>query len=237
MDALDAFLRPECTRERLHDYRLRQDILETIRRDLASFEGTVLDVGCGLMPYKAMLLSPPSRATKYVGLDLPDSALYGDTKPDATWDGTTIPFPDASFQSILCTEVLEHCEHPVALLREISRVLTPGGFLLATTPFFWPLHEVPNDYRRLTPFGLDQAFREAGFLSPRIKPFGGWDASLAQMLGLWVNFRPMKPRTRRMLQYFLLPFIRRLNKTDTPPERFSHVTMLTGCSVTARKPA
>ena len=49
-------------------------------------------------------------------------------------DGTRLPFPDATFDRIICSEVLEHIPDDVAALRELRRVLKPGGTLAATVP-------------------------------------------------------------------------------------------------------
>jgi ubiquinone/menaquinone biosynthesis C-methylase UbiE len=56
-----------------------------------------------------------------------------------------IPYPDASFDVALCTEVLEHLEHDDKAVGEIARILKPGGFLIAAVPYqyYWP------DYLRL----------------------------------------------------------------------------------------
>ena len=45
-----------------------------------------------------------------------------------------MPFGDGSFATVLCTEVLEHVPHPDAALREIGRVLRPGGLLVGSVP-------------------------------------------------------------------------------------------------------
>ena len=69
-------------------------------------------------------------------MDLPGS--YDGGKPDLVWDGKNIPLPDRAVESVLATEVFEHCPEPESLMREIHRVLKPQGFLFFTTPFFGP---------------------------------------------------------------------------------------------------
>jgi len=80
--------------------------------------------------------------------------------PDTVGDVHALPFPDASYEFILCTEVLEHCHTPQKAVSEMYRVLTPGGKLVLTTRFVYPLHDVPHDYFRYTKYGLRQLFRE-----------------------------------------------------------------------------
>lgn len=160
MKTPDPFLDPRSTPERLYDYRLRRDILAAIKENLPHFEGILLDVGCGQMPYRALLRNSPSRVEKYIGLDVA-GGIHG--QADVTFDGREIPFPDTSVNTVIATEVLEHCEEPAALLREIFRVLVPRGLFFFTVPCFWPLHEVPHDYYRYTPFSLRHLLAHAGF--------------------------------------------------------------------------
>jgi SAM-dependent methyltransferase len=53
-------------------------------------------------------------------------------------DGTSLPFPDGSFDRIVCSEVLEHIPDDARALRELFRVLKPGGVLAATVPTWLP---------------------------------------------------------------------------------------------------
>jgi SAM-dependent methyltransferase len=69
-------------------------------------------------------------------------------------DAYRLPFRDDIFELAVCTEVLEHTHSPELVLRELQRVLKPGGKLLLTTPFAFPIHYAPTDYYRFTRFGL-----------------------------------------------------------------------------------
>jgi SAM-dependent methyltransferase len=73
---------------------------------------------------------------------------------DMLADVYRLPFRAAAFDVVLCTEVLEHLHTPALALREMYRVLKPGGELLLTTPFAYPIHYAPTDYYRYTRFGL-----------------------------------------------------------------------------------
>ncbi len=65
-------------------------------------------------------------------------------------DAHDLPFADAVFTRIECDAVLEHAKDPARLMRELERVLAPGGHLHVVTPFCHPYHEYPEDYRRFT---------------------------------------------------------------------------------------
>jgi len=85
-------------------------------------------------------------------------------------------------------------------MKEIWRVLKPGGILFFTVPFLWNLHEIPYDEYRYTPFALKRHLTQSGFNEIEIKAMGGWDAALAQMLGLWVRRRFNKTKKQKVLR-------------------------------------
>jgi len=85
-------------------------------------------------------------------------------------DGAALPFADASFDTVLLLEVLEHVADARAVLAEIARVLKTGGVLLLSVPFLYPLHDAPHDYRRFTAPGLEAATREAGLAPAPVQP-------------------------------------------------------------------
>ena len=74
-------------------------------------------------------------------------------------DAQALGIRDASFDVVLCTEVLEHLPEPQRAIDEIFRVLVPGGRLLLTTRFLFPIHDAPHDYFRFTKYGLRHLLR------------------------------------------------------------------------------
>jgi SAM-dependent methyltransferase len=228
------FLNPQCLPSKLDNFGVRRAILAALRSQLPDLKGILLDIGCGYMPYKSMVLTPPSRVEKYIGLDLQHNNYQ---KPDLEWDGRTIPLINSTIDCALATEVFEHCPEPEAVMGEILRVLKPGGLVFFTVPFLWPLHDVPYDEYRYTPFALKRHLEKAGFEDIKLKALGGWDASLAQMIGLWVRRRFRNfPRKQAILSRLLLPIVWGLTKSDRPPEQFYESAMITGISGTAIKP-
>lgn len=226
-------LNPQLSIHTQHIYVMRKSILNAIRAHAKNLSGTLLDIGCGHQPYKPLVLSAPSRVEKYIGLDLKDNIYQ---KPDVEWDGQNIPLADNSIDCALAMEVLEHCPEPEVVLREALRVLKPGGSLFITVPFVWPLHDVPHDEYRYTPFALERHLRNAGFDGIEIKANNNWDASLAQMIGLWVWRRPMSSRQREILIRVAMPIVQFLTARDHPPEEFAEHSMTTSISATATKP-
>jgi 2-polyprenyl-3-methyl-5-hydroxy-6-metoxy-1,4-benzoquinol methylase len=67
-------------------------------------------------------------------------------KLDYRSDITQIPVPDASFDVVVCTEVLEHVPEPINAVRELARILRPNGQLLLTAPLTSFLHQEPYHF-------------------------------------------------------------------------------------------
>ena len=92
-----------------------------------------------------------SKPDGYVNIDL--FCLPG---VDVAADAERLPFRAGLFQRVECDAVLEHVRDPAAVIREIERVLAPGGYAHLVTPFCHPFHEYPKDYRRFTLDGLKE---------------------------------------------------------------------------------
>lgn len=108
-----------------------------------------LDVGGGSGPYKKYF---PNR----VCID-----AEADEGVDFVGDAHNLSrFRDGEFGCVLCTEVLEHLHTPQKALDEMRRVLKPGGKLILTTRFIFPLHNIPGDYFRFTRYGLAHLLRD-----------------------------------------------------------------------------
>lgn len=225
----DNFTEIPFTVENLDRCVIRQAIFDAIKACKKDFKGNLLDIGCGKMPYKNYLLTN-SNISSYIGLDIEQAIVYDEqVKPDATWDGVSMPFEDNHFDTAFATEVLEHCDEPLQVLQETWRVMKSGGSFFFTVPFLWNLHEVPHDEYRYTPFALKRLLEAAGFKQIEIKAFGGWHAAMAQMLGLWVRRAPLGNMTRKILSAILKPVIMHLIKKDKKyPVAFTEGQMITG---------
>lgn len=223
------FINIKLTKETLDIYYIRNSIFNAVKETLPLFKGSLLDIGCGKMPYKKYILEH-SNVETYIGLDIETARAYdANIQSDFTWDGVKMPFENESFDCAFGTEVLEHCPEPETVLKEVHRVLKPGGVFFFTVPFLWNLHEVPNDEYRYTPYALERHLKKSGFTEIELKASGGWHASMAQMLGLWVRRSPMKSYKRRLLSYILKPLINYFIKVDKPDKvQFNNGSMITG---------
>lgn len=171
----------------LVDFQLAT-VVRFLKSELASMTGSVLDVGCGEMPFRDFL----ARGTTYTPIDLPSADLFGMTTGDGIvrFDGRTIPFADNAFDNVLCTEVLEHAEDHAALIGEMHRVLKPGGRIVVTIPFSARVHHVPFDFHRFTSFQLERLF--SGFGDVVVTARGNDIAVIANKL-IVLNWRLAKP--------------------------------------------
>lgn len=224
----DKFINIALTKENIDLYYQRTSIINAIKKVLPYLKGDLLDTGCGAMPYREYILKH-SEVENYVGLDIASALNYSDEiKPDITWDGRTMPIEENTFQSAMATEVLEHVPEPANFLSEVYRVLRPGGIFFFTVPFLWPLHEVPHDEYRYTPYALKRLLETNKFKYIEISPLGGWHASMAQMLGLWIRRGPLGHRKRKLLSLLLFPVYKYLIKKDV--KTLSDSKMVTGIS-------
>ncbi|MEO7243645.1 MAG: class I SAM-dependent methyltransferase [Rubrivivax sp.] len=132
--------------------------------------GRLVDLGCGQVPLYATYRPHVQSVTC---VDWPGSPHAG-THVDQLADlGERLPFDDASFDTVLLSDVLEHVPQPQRLCGEIARLLAPQGRLVANVPFLYGLHELPHDYFRFTEFALRYLARETGLRVDLLAPVGG----------------------------------------------------------------
>lgn len=140
----------------------------------------ILDVGCGPKPYYPFFAE---RASEYVGVDIvphPAADLVGRVEE--------LPVEDASFDVVLCTQVLEHCDDPARAVAELRRVTAPGGRVLASTHGVQVYHPSPHDFWRWTHSGLGRLFEEgASWESVRVTAGAGTATCLAMLMGTYLE--------------------------------------------------
>ncbi len=117
--------------------------------------GRVGDIGAGTAKYKAKILSV---ASSYTSFD-----VVAGENIDVVGDVLNMPFSDGFFDTIISTQVLEHVEKPWIMIKEINRVLKPGGVCILTVPFLISYHPDPTDFFRYTKDGVESLFKNENF--------------------------------------------------------------------------
>ncbi len=175
-----------------------KDLYSDLRELLPTLEGRVLDVGCGDKPYGVWL---NSEKAKHIGIDVyPGSQVDFTIKPGDSWS-----FENSYFDAVICTQVLEHVANLNETIHEINRVLKPGGLLLVTVPFMYNQHGAPDDYRRLSIYGIRNLF-ERHYNIIQVKPQGGTGSTIGILLLNWVEMNMNLYKLTRILKAILLPF-------------------------------
>lgn len=159
--------------------RLVPDIICAVR---TYAHGALLDAGCGPKQYYSYIVP---HVDTYTGLDC-DAAH----NPDVVGSVADLPFPPASFDTVLSTQVLEHVTSPERMLSEIARVLTPDGILILSAPQAWRIHSAPVDYYRFTRHGLEYLLGRHGFETLALKPQGNVWAVVGQTINNYLNSSP-----------------------------------------------
>lgn len=138
---------------------IRRGLYKNIKNDAKSLEGILLDFGCGRKPYKNLF-----SVTQYIGVDIEQSGHSHElSEVDVYYNGKTIPFGDEYFDSVFCSEVIEHVFEIDNIFIEINRVMKKDAKILLTVPFVWNDHEIPYDYGRYTTYGISYLMEKHGF--------------------------------------------------------------------------
>jgi SAM-dependent methyltransferase len=173
-------------------YAVRKPLVEWLRAQAVSGE-RVLDVGCGDRPYRDLF--PDA-----VGFDVPGN-------PHADLHGLidSIPVENASFDVVLCLQVLEHVPDPAAAVRELRRVVRPGGRVLLSTHGIYPFHPNPDDLWRWTHQGLERLFLTNGeWASVTVRPGAGTVSTVAMLVAHVLDLALKRAHVRALATPFVV---------------------------------
>jgi SAM-dependent methyltransferase len=157
-------------------------------------KGEMLDVGCGQSPFYPLFLQ---EASCYVKTDI----LTSPGKPDVFSDIIALPFKDKSFDTILCTHVLEHVYDPFRAFSEMRRTLRCGGVIIIGTPLIYWIHEAPADYLRYTKYFYQKIAKMYGFEVAYLKEIGGIMSVFVDMLSKGMFLLSLKSRYLSFFKY------------------------------------
>jgi ubiquinone/menaquinone biosynthesis C-methylase UbiE len=164
----------------------------------------ILDAGAGEQQFRRFCLH-----LKYVAQDFAQYDGTGNSRGlhvgswdqtglDIVSDITSIPEPDASFDAIMCIEVLEHLPDPVLALKEFSRLLKDGGHLILTAPFCSLTHFAPYHFSTgFSSYFYERHLQEAQFELVEMTANGNYFEFIAQetrriqtIAGMYCNNSP-----------------------------------------------
>jgi SAM-dependent methyltransferase len=140
-------------------------------------KGKLLDIGGENTPY-IEIFRPHIK--KYVCVNL--SKVQNSADENIVIDALKMKFSSSSFDTVLCTQVLEHIKYPQELVDKINSILKKGGYCILSTNMAWINHAVPDDYFRFTESGLKHLFRN--FSSVKCCPAGGYVLTIFQFIAL-----------------------------------------------------
>jgi len=179
----------------------KQSLTRTLQYEILfalKLDGRVLDFGGGNNAlYRADL-----QCSHY------DSANI-DPKIDPTWViGVNEALPDAAtgYDTALAINTLEHIFEARDVIDQLGRTLKPGGQLLATTPFLYPIHAHPDDYFRPTPSWYRAALSKAGFDNIEVVSLA-WGPSTTALCAAGIRGPFKQMRWRMALLYDLLIYV------------------------------
>ena len=163
---------PQWLSNRYHKHSRK--LLRTIENSL------VLDIGSGNSTHEHEFISN----NRLIKLDyLLTNQLY-EARPDIYGNSAKLPIRNEAIDIALFLEVMEHVDDDIGSLREIHRSLKPQGYLYISTPFIYPMHDRPSDFRRYTVYGIQKLLENNGFKIQDIKTHGNSIVTALQLFNL-----------------------------------------------------
>ncbi|MFA6922699.1 MAG: class I SAM-dependent methyltransferase [Bacteroidales bacterium] len=154
-------------------------------------KGKLTDLGCDIVPYYHFY---KNLVTENICIDIrndKNEISFLDFEADLN---EPLNLESNSFDTILCSDVIEHIRKPYDLFSEITRVLKPDGHLIIGVPFLYCVHDSPHDYHRYTHFMLREFCRINNLEVIKLEAYGGIPEILFDLTYKAVNYYnfPMK---------------------------------------------
>jgi SAM-dependent methyltransferase len=182
-----------------HQWKLAKFVSQAASDTTA--EQRLLDVGAGELKYKSYFthchyfsndLCVGDADWNYGGIDIVSSVYE-------------MPVDDASFDRVLCIQVLEHLDKPDKAFEEFHRVLTPGGRVYLSVPLIAGEHQQPYDYFRYTRYGLAALGERHGFEVISLASHGGSAIALETLFwGAFWERLPLRRQTASRYAFYVL---------------------------------
>jgi SAM-dependent methyltransferase len=181
-----------------HNWLIHHIYIKSLKKNLGYLSGKLVDIGCGKKPFNDLIFS---NCISYIGLEY-QKTQHGLSEVDVIGDALGLPFYSSSVDTVISFQVMEHVLEPDIFLKEIHRILRPGGYCLLMTPFMWGEHEIPYDYFRYTRYGIKHLAHKAGLKVISIKADNGYLTTAT----IRFNYFLMKYASG-ILKYLIIPFV------------------------------
>lgn len=164
---------------RVHLTRVNQEFAASIPAG-----ALVLDAASGGQPYRKLFAHVRYESADFQEVDkdyLPSTYVC---------DIRAIPVEDGRFDAVIFNQGLEHMSEPDEVLKELNRILKPGGRMICTAPFFYEEHEQPYDFFRYTQFAYKHMLPKAGFKIESITWLEGYLGTVAYQMETAAKYLP-----------------------------------------------
>jgi len=133
---------------------------KSMQKSLKYLNGKCVDIGSGNSPYKQSILD---KVDSYIAIDkakVHKNMFQTSKEKFIDADIKDLPFDDASIDTIILTQVLEHIDEPYKAISEVSRILKKDGVLILSVPFIYQAHAVRYDYFRFSEYALRKLLKD-----------------------------------------------------------------------------
>lgn len=189
-------LNPSLTNPSWLVLRKRREIFKNwiARMDGGPFD--VFDVGGRIQPYRSLL---EGRCRSYLSVDLRPTPLV-----NLVARGEQLPFADAKFDLVICSQVLEYVQEPSVVIAEIYRVLKPGGCVLLSAPAIFP-RDSDLDTWRFLPQSLRILL--SSFHDVEVAAEGSSVSGLFRTICVFLTSLARPAFIRKALQFTVIPIL------------------------------